>query len=207
MLGHGVNSRKRTTRLTRLERHRWRPSEVFAFCWRFSHESHNLQHSTTTSSSCVLVSLVNLPLVASWRVKLSSSAASRSHNISKATARPSRIMIPAAAVNTVSPLVALCAKLAPMTSIALYLAPLPTTRNIMKEQTVGSLPLLPQTMMISNAFLWATYGTISTSLYTSQNFASFFCRWNSSSYSLLPTHRRTTERTISLGRQWDRHFV
>jgi len=67
-------------------------------------------------------------------------------------------MIPTAAVNTYPAWVSLCAKMAPMASIALYLAPYPTMRGVMKDQSVGNLPLLPHTTMTSNAFLWMTYG-------------------------------------------------
>lgn len=69
-------------------------------------------------------------------------------------------MILSAAVNTLPGWVAGCAKAAPMASILLYLAPLPTTKNIMKEQKVGDLPLLPQTMMLNNAVLWTAYGRL-----------------------------------------------
>jgi len=52
----------------------------------------------------------------------------------------------------------LCAQLAPMASILLSLAPLPTIQNIRKNKSVGSLPLLPYTCMMANVMLWSTYG-------------------------------------------------
>lgn len=67
-------------------------------------------------------------------------------------------MIVTTAMKTYPAWVSFCAKAAPMASIALYLAPLPTMRGVMNEKSVGNLPLLPHTTMISNAFLWLTYG-------------------------------------------------
>ena len=69
-------------------------------------------------------------------------------------------MIPTAAVQTYPMWVSACGKLAPMASIALYMAPLPTMRGVMKEKSVGAMPLLPHTTMITNAFLWMTYGAL-----------------------------------------------
>lgn len=69
-------------------------------------------------------------------------------------------MIEAALVNSTPAWVALCGKLAPMASIALFLAPLPTIRQISTTKTVDSLPLLPHTSLVSNAFLWAMYGVL-----------------------------------------------
>lgn len=54
--------------------------------------------------------------------------------------------------------VALSGKMAPVASIGLFLAPVPTIRQVTMRKTVGDLPLLPHTTMINAAFLWATYG-------------------------------------------------
>jgi solute carrier family 50 (sugar transporter) len=57
-----------------------------------------------------------------------------------------------------SPFVDFCAQWAPMASLVVFLAPLPTARDIRSNQSVGSLPLLPYTSMVASSFLWATYG-------------------------------------------------
>jgi solute carrier family 50 (sugar transporter) len=69
-------------------------------------------------------------------------------------------MIESALMNSTPAWVALCGKLAPMASIALFLAPLPTIRQISKSKTVGNLPLLPHTSMVVNSALWAMYGVL-----------------------------------------------
>ncbi len=51
-----------------------------------------------------------------------------------------------------------CGQAAPAVSSGVFLSPVPTIRNIMKEESVGSLPLLPYSSMCVNAFLWFTYG-------------------------------------------------
>lgn len=68
-------------------------------------------------------------------------------------------MIVTAALNPDPTLVSLAGTMAPLASVGLFLAPMPTIRHVMKEKTVGNLPLLPHTTMLSNAFLWVTYGT------------------------------------------------
>ena len=67
-------------------------------------------------------------------------------------------MIVTAALNPDLSLVSLAGTMAPLASVGLFLAPMPTIRDVMKEKSVGNLPLLPHTTMISNAFLWVTYG-------------------------------------------------
>lgn len=65
------------------------------------------------------------------------------------------------AVNAVSACpawVSVCGKLAPLASISLYLAPLSSTRKVIKDKSIGNLPLLPHTTMLGNAALWMTYG-------------------------------------------------
>jgi len=55
--------------------------------------------------------------------------------------------------------VSLCSKTAPLTSIVLVMAPLPTIQKISQERSVGSLPLLPYSSLVGNAFVWVIYGT------------------------------------------------
>lgn len=57
-------------------------------------------------------------------------------------------MILTTAIQAVPTFVALSGKLSPMPSI----------HRVVKEGTVGDLPLLPHTTMISTAFLWVAYG-------------------------------------------------
>ena len=54
----------------------------------------------------------------------------------------------------------LCNTIAPFTSIGMFLSPIPTIRNIVKTGTVGDLPLLPYTSMITSCFVWIIYGLI-----------------------------------------------
>lgn len=60
----------------------------------------------------------------------------------------------------VSPMVSLSSQLAPMAAIVVFMAPLPTIQNIRRDKTVGNLPLLPYTSMISSSFLWMVYGLL-----------------------------------------------
>ena len=63
--------------------------------------------------------------------------------------------------NTTFPIiVTLCSELAPVTAVLLFLAPLPTIYNVYTKQAVRDLPLLPYSSMVSNAFLWCTYGVL-----------------------------------------------
>jgi len=57
-------------------------------------------------------------------------------------------------------LVALCSQLAPISSIAMFLSPIPTIRIILKTGTVGDLPLLPYTSMVTSCFVWIVYGIL-----------------------------------------------
>lgn len=56
--------------------------------------------------------------------------------------------------------VELCSKIAPISSIILFAAPIPTILQIIKNKNVGTLPLLPYSSMASNAALWTTYGIL-----------------------------------------------
>ena len=52
----------------------------------------------------------------------------------------------------------ICTQAAPLVSIVLLAAPLPTIQNARKEESVGSLPLLPYSSMAANCGLWLSYG-------------------------------------------------
>lgn len=54
--------------------------------------------------------------------------------------------------------VQICGKLAPIFSILVFAAPIPTIRQVSRDKSVGSLPLLPYSSMVCSAFLWVTYG-------------------------------------------------
>jgi solute carrier family 50 (sugar transporter) len=60
--------------------------------------------------------------------------------------------------NMMSQFVNLCGQVAPIASVGLFLAPIPTIKDVMAAGTVGSLPMLPYSVMTSNAFMWCTYG-------------------------------------------------
>ena len=51
-----------------------------------------------------------------------------------------------------------CGKLAPISSILVFCAPIPTIRQVSQDRSVGALPLLPYSSMLSSAFLWVMYG-------------------------------------------------
>jgi len=53
-------------------------------------------------------------------------------------------------------------KAAPISSILLYMAPIPTVHEFTKRKMVGSLPLLPYTSMLSNSFAWSVYGLMNS---------------------------------------------
>lgn len=57
-------------------------------------------------------------------------------------------------------LVNLCENAAPFSSIAMFVAPLPTMSQINRDRKVGDLPLLPYSSMTLNAFLWTVYGRL-----------------------------------------------
>ena len=56
--------------------------------------------------------------------------------------------------------VELCGIISPFGSVLLSLAPLPTMLQIARDKTVGKLPLLPYSTMISNSSLWLMYGLL-----------------------------------------------
>ena len=49
---------------------------------------------------------------------------------------------------------------APVFSIVVFCAPIPTLRQVSIDRTVGNLPLLPYSSMIASAFLWVVYGIL-----------------------------------------------
>ena len=51
-----------------------------------------------------------------------------------------------------------CGQLAPIFSVVVFCAPIPTIRHVSSSQSVGALPLLPYSSMLSSAFLWVMYG-------------------------------------------------
>mmetsp|Transcript_12289 Transcript_12289/g.13174 ORF Transcript_12289/g.13174 Transcript_12289/m.13174 type:complete len:247 (+) Transcript_12289:95-835(+) len=53
-----------------------------------------------------------------------------------------------------------CSNMAPMAAIFVFMAPYPTIRQVVKDKSVGSLPLLPYSSMISNCILWFVYGIL-----------------------------------------------
>lgn len=55
-----------------------------------------------------------------------------------------------------------CGAMAPISSVILYMAPIPTVLAFSKKKKVGDLPLLPYTSMLSNAFVWVVYGIINS---------------------------------------------
>ena len=53
-----------------------------------------------------------------------------------------------------------CGHLAPIFSILVFCAPIPTIRQVSRDKNVGALPLLPYSSMLSSAFLWVMYGIL-----------------------------------------------
>ncbi len=56
--------------------------------------------------------------------------------------------------------VSLCGKAAPLVSSGLFVAPLPTIAQVAANKSVGSLPFLPYSSMVVNAFIWTVYGIL-----------------------------------------------
>mmetsp|Transcript_24913 Transcript_24913/g.42399 ORF Transcript_24913/g.42399 Transcript_24913/m.42399 type:complete len:226 (-) Transcript_24913:94-771(-) len=54
----------------------------------------------------------------------------------------------------------LCGKGAPMASILVFMAPIPTIRRVSIDRSVGNLPLLPYSSMVSSTFVWVVYGIL-----------------------------------------------
>mmetsp|Transcript_33741 Transcript_33741/g.49208 ORF Transcript_33741/g.49208 Transcript_33741/m.49208 type:complete len:300 (+) Transcript_33741:52-951(+) len=66
----------------------------------------------------------------------------------------------ATSLNAVPAWVKFCGQAAPIASVGMSMASLPTIWGISKNKSVGDLPLLPYTSLISNAFIWALYGVL-----------------------------------------------
>ena len=65
----------------------------------------------------------------------------------------------AAAASAVPLWVTFCGKAAPVASIVVFMAPIPTILKVSKDKSVGNLPLLPYSSMICSTFVWVLYGT------------------------------------------------
>eukprot|EP00804_Cyclotella_cryptica_P025371 CCRYP_012459-RA/>CCRYP_012459-RA protein AED:0.06 eAED:0.06 QI:3302/1/1/1/0.25/0.2/5/4160/256 len=63
-------------------------------------------------------------------------------------------------VSTWESFLKLCDTMAPYTGVLCFLAPLPTILQISRDKTVGNLPLLPYSSMVSNSFVWVMYGLL-----------------------------------------------
>ena len=57
-----------------------------------------------------------------------------------------------------SAIVILCGRLAPLSSVCMYLSPIPTIRQVVRTGMVGDLPLLPYSSMAASCFVWIVYG-------------------------------------------------
>jgi len=53
-----------------------------------------------------------------------------------------------------------CSNMAPFAAIVVFMAPYPTIRKVQADRSVGSLPLLPYSSMVSNCVLWCAYGIL-----------------------------------------------
>jgi solute carrier family 50 (sugar transporter) len=99
-------------------------------------------------------------------------------------------------IPTTNWIVETCSQLAPITSMILFAAPVPTIIQIISSKSVGSLPLLPYSSMIANAILWTTYGILrkESSIYTCNGIGAVlailyllqFIRYSPSKSSTLP---------------------
>lgn len=79
------------------------------------------------------------------------------------------LLAPTSPIMSSMQLVDLCSRLAPAASIAVFLAPMPTIQNIIRDRSVGTLPLLPYSSMVASTVLWTTYGVLKneSSIWTS----------------------------------------
>jgi solute carrier family 50 protein (sugar transporter) len=64
--------------------------------------------------------------------------------------------------NLINPtaLVNLAGTAAPLASMLLFAAPIPTIRQVTQDKDSGSLPLLPYTCTIASCFVWSMYGVL-----------------------------------------------
>ena len=89
-----------------------------------------------------------------------------------------------------------CGQLAPIFSILVFAAPIPTIFQIQRDKSVGSLPLLPYSSMLSSAFLWVVYGFLKsepkiwtangTGLVLALYYVIVFCRYCPKASPTLP---------------------
>eukprot|EP00540_Astrosyne_radiata_P008265 CAMPEP_0116853250 /NCGR_PEP_ID=MMETSP0418-20121206/17802_1 /TAXON_ID=1158023 /ORGANISM="Astrosyne radiata, Strain 13vi08-1A" /LENGTH=235 /DNA_ID=CAMNT_0004485619 /DNA_START=29 /DNA_END=739 /DNA_ORIENTATION=- len=56
--------------------------------------------------------------------------------------------------------VSACGKLAPIASVVVFMAPIPTIQQVSREGSVGNLPLLPYSSMVASTFVWVLYGIL-----------------------------------------------
>mmetsp|Transcript_7599 Transcript_7599/g.11310 ORF Transcript_7599/g.11310 Transcript_7599/m.11310 type:complete len:239 (-) Transcript_7599:234-950(-) len=54
--------------------------------------------------------------------------------------------------------VSLCGNIAPIASMVVVMAPIPTIKEISQRRDTMNLPLLPYSSMFVNAFMWSAYG-------------------------------------------------
>lgn len=57
-------------------------------------------------------------------------------------------------------LVEACGLAAPIASIFVSLSPFPTVQKILRDKSVGDLPVLPYSSLVANCFIWMTYGLL-----------------------------------------------
>lgn len=93
-------------------------------------------------------------------------------------------------------------KAAPISSIILYMAPIPTVLEFTRRKMVGNLPLLPYTSMLSNSLAWTVYGLMNSEpkLWTS-NFVGFTL----SIYYFFSFARYTPHGATTLPGTFDQH--
>ena len=70
-----------------------------------------------------------------------------------ATATTLSMVNPSVASSTVPAMVQVLANMAPLASMAVLTAPMPTIRQVEREESVGNLPLLPYSSMVANWYV------------------------------------------------------
>jgi solute carrier family 50 protein (sugar transporter) len=97
-------------------------------------------------------------------------------------------------------LVDLCGKTAPVVCSGVFLAPIPTVANIVSQKSVGSLPLLPYSSMVVNAFIWTTYGILNaeSKIWSPNAFGLLMGMYYCAQYQkYLPKHAKNLPGTLS----------
>lgn len=59
--------------------------------------------------------------------------------------------------------------LAPIVTTLLRLSPIPTVYSFYRRKSVGSLPLMPYTALLSDSLLWLCFGKLKTLFYRNSN--------------------------------------